>query len=412
MLVSFSVENFKSFLEENLLSLEAKQINEYEELNTFTQGKYKLLKSAFIFGANASGKSNYLDAFYKMRLSVLKSFSDADFFLRTIESTFQFNVIGEKNPTTFKVEFLIKNTKYFYSFSIKRGLVIHELLSKSIQKEVRIFERYSSDATQTYISTPYKKMSKSLSYVRADALIISTLSHLNDSLSIEITNWFRDIEFINSDNLSTSGAIYTDKINNYINLINLADNRIREFRLVDVDVDPKIREKLQSIIDLELPSSVPHLRYKAEKYDEEHNFIEDVEVNFEEMSSNGTKNFMNMIIPIMEAIENGKIIIIDELESMLHVSLVKFVFNLFNSIDSNKNNSQLITTTHDVFILNEDIRRDQVNFVEKNTYGESSIYSLSDFRNVSKSDNLLKKYLLGFYGAIPQLKELVNEKKD
>lgn len=413
MLISFAIENYKSFLEENILSMEAKSIDEFNDLNTFSNDKYILLKSAFIFGANSSGKSNFLDAFYNMRISVLRSFTIDDFFSKSCDKVFKFNTMGTQKPTTFKAEFLIGDVRYYYEFSIKDGLVVKEYLSKDFLKEVRVFERNSSDALKTYVSTPFRKMSKNFSYVRPNALIISTLAHLNDPLSQKISNWFKGIEFINSDNLINNDSIYEDRINNYIDLIKLADNNIKKLRVDLVDIDSKVFERfqaLQSLTDIEIPSKIPDLFYSVSKFDESHNYIEDIEVDFDEMSSSGTKNFMNLIIPIMDAIEGGKVIVIDELESMLHVSLVKFIFNLFNSIDVNKNNAQLITTTHDVFILNEDIRRDQINFVEKNKFAESSIYALTDFKNVIKSDNILKKYLLGFYGAVPQIQVLFNAK--
>lgn len=415
MLISFAIENYKSFLNENILSLETKQIDEFDEFNTFTNGDYKLLKSTFIFGANASGKSNFLDAIYFMRLCVLRSFSEENFTKNIDNRIFQFNTIGDTKPTTFKIEFLIEKTRYYYEFSIKNGQVVREFLSRDIQKEVRIFERNSSDAKDTYISSAFSKMQKSLKFVRNDALIISTLTYLNDPLSKNISDWFKMLIFINSDNLFLSNSIYEDKINNYLKYINLADRTISEFRVEEKEIEPKMFETLQAlkkITDFDLPSKLTELKYTAKKYNMNHDFMENIEVNFDNMSSSGTKNFMKIIIPIIDAIQNGKVIIIDELESMLHVSLVKFIFGLFNSIDINQKNAQLVTTTHDVYILNEDIRRDQINFVEKNEFAESNIYALTDFKNVTKNDNILKKYLLGFYGAVPQLKELFNAKID
>lgn len=414
MLISFSVENYKSFLEDNVLTMEASAIDEFQDLNTFDVSKYRLLKSSFIFGPNSSGKSNFLDAFYNMRLSVLKSFSSEDFFSKSNEKVFKLNVLGEKKPTTFKIEFLIEYTRYYYEFSILDGKVVKELLSKDIKREVIIFERKSSDAkSNIYISSSYRKMSNSMKYVRPNALIISTLSYLNDDLSNKITNWFKNIDFINSENINISDSIYEERINNYINQIKLADHTIDKFRVEEVDIDPKTLEKLQliqKITEIDIPSKVPDLKYIAKKYNEEHELIGNIELDFDQMSSSGTQNFANLIVPIMDALETGSIIVIDELESMLHVSLVKYIFGLFNSIDLNKSNAQLITTTHDVFILNENIRRDQINFVEKNIYGESSLYSLVDFKSVTKSDNLLRKYLLGFYGAVPNLGDLIDAK--
>jgi AAA15 family ATPase/GTPase len=96
-------------------------------------------------------------------------------------------------------------------------------------------------------------------------------------------------------------------------------------------------------------------------------------------------------------------IVIDEMDLHLHPALVRHLISLINSIEHNPNNAQLICTTHDVLLLDEDIRRDQIWFVDKNEHGVSNLYALSDFKDVRKNSDILKRYLLGVYGAIPDL---------
>jgi len=105
--------------------------------------------------------------------------------------------------------------------------------------------------------------------------------------------------------------------------------------------------------------------------------------------------------PIFNVLDKGGVLFIDEIDSRLHCAIVRFVLDMFNSIDLNKNNAQLICNTHDVLLLEENIRRDQIWFVDKNNKGISELYSLSDFNGIRKDNNLLKRYLLGVFGAIP-----------
>jgi len=121
--------------------------------------------------------------------------------------------------------------------------------------------------------------------------------------------------------------------------------------------------------------------------------------------SAGTKKLFEIAGPIIKALEQGNVIFIDEIDSRLHPTLVRFLVMMFNSISKNPKNAQLICNTHDVLLLDEDIRRDQIYFTEKDEYSVSKLYSLTDFIGVRKESKLLKQYLLGMFGATPKLKD-------
>jgi AAA15 family ATPase/GTPase len=104
-----------------------------------------------------------------------------------------------------------------------------------------------------------------------------------------------------------------------------------------------------------------------------------------------------------KAIKESAVIVIDEIYLHLHPALVRHIVAMINSIEHNPNNAQLICTTHDVMLLDDDIRRDQIWFVDKDEHSVSSLYSLGDFKDVRKNSDILKRYLLGVYGAIPNL---------
>jgi hypothetical protein len=138
-------------------------------------------------------------------------------------------------------------------------------------------------------------------------------------------------------------------------------------------------------------------------YDEDKKIAYDIELSFLKYQSKGTIKFFELLGPILDVLENGKVLVVDEIDSRLHCGIVEYILEMFNSIDKNSKNGQLICNTHNVLLLDEDIRRDQIWFIQKDNYGESELYSLDDFKDVRKDDPKLKKYLLGVYGAIPNM---------
>ncbi len=106
-----------------------------------------------------------------------------------------------------------------------------------------------------------------------------------------------------------------------------------------------------------------------------------------------------MLGPILDVLENGKVLVVDEIDSRLHCGIVEYILGMFNFIDKNSKKCQLICNTHNVLLLDEGIRRDQIWFIQKDTYRESELYSLDDFKDVREDDPKLKKYLLGVYCA-------------
>ena len=128
-----------------------------------------------------------------------------------------------------------------------------------------------------------------------------------------------------------------------------------------------------------------------------------VDVPFVDYASEGTKRMYDLSDAFSKAASESAVIVIDEMDLHLHPALVRHLIALINSIEHNPSHAQLICTTHDVLLLDEDIRRDQIWFVDKDEHSVSSLYALSDFKDVRKNSDILKRYLLGVYGAIPDL---------
>ena len=120
-------------------------------------------------------------------------------------------------------------------------------------------------------------------------------------------------------------------------------------------------------------------------------------------NSEGTARLLCYLGWILAALDQGRVIVIDEIDAKLHFLVADYIIKLFNSIDTNPKNAQLICTAHNVMLMDEDLRRDQIYFTSKDKYGESSLVSLSDYKNVRKTDLFSKRYLAGFYAKLPDM---------
>ena len=120
-------------------------------------------------------------------------------------------------------------------------------------------------------------------------------------------------------------------------------------------------------------------------------------------NSEGTVRLLCYLGWILAALDQGRVIVIDEIDAKLHFLVADYIVKLFNSIDTNPKNSQLVCTAHNVMLMDEDLRRDQIYFTSKDKYGESALVSLSDYKNVRKTDLFSKRYLAGFYAKLPDM---------
>ncbi len=144
-----------------------------------------------------------------------------------------------------------------------------------------------------------------------------------------------------------------------------------------------------------------HKRYNSLK-----KAFDTVNFSLDDDESSGTKKFFALTGPILDVLENGHTLVVDELDSKLHPNLVGKIVSLFNSKELNQKNAQLIFNTHNTNLLKDDLfRRDQIWFTEKNKYGAAKLYSLADFKSdtVRKMEPFEENYIRGKYGAVPFL---------
>lgn len=424
MIIEFSVENFLSFKDLTTLSMvKAKSFKEHNDTHTFQiDSKLSLLKSAIIYGNNASGKSNLLEAMGFMKGTVINSFRDA--LMDNNERKFPLEKFilsskTENESSFFEIVFINNNVKYRYGFEIDDNKIIAEWLFHTTSKEVYLFKRELQNI-QINKSSFEEALSKEKD-VKENVLFLSLLATLGKETSSSIVEWFKKFNFVNGihdrgHKRYTIDKLKSDKnffnwVLHFIKYLEISSLSTTEEDVNDIDLEVlKEKEKDEEIINLltsihKIQSKQPkrdQLITYHRKYDENNILIDTVPFNFDKQESEGTKKLLYLLGPWFDTLQNGKVLLVDELDSRLHSHLTLRLIDFFHKF--NTNHAQLICAVHDISLLNkETFRRDQIWFVEKNQFGASELVSLGDFktdkvRNKSAFD---KNYLDGKYGAIP-----------
>ena len=396
MLIRFSFKNFKSFKNENCLDMEATSLKEHEYNVAKTEnGEY--LKVSAIYGANASGKTNVLQAFDYMKKRIL--ISDDSKKNSPIDEENIYSFMINNDPIALEVEILAKNNKiYKYGFEVLKDKIISEwLFEKRVNKFYAIFERENNN-----VSMKPNKISELVNIDERTLLlnIYSKIDRNNEDFS-NVYDWF-----VNSTYLDLSNPNFERFINNRVSLKILSDENYKKellkfIKTFDSGIEgikttPDSIEAVKSnngIIDIEVIHRGENGELKALPF-----YLE----------SNGTRKMFHLFDFFMDALKNGMVLFVDELDQKLHPLLTRYIINLFHNSDTNKGNGQLIYSTHDTVNLNkETFRRDEIWFAEKDKDGVSKIYSLADYKindvKVRNDATYNKDYLSGRYGAIPVL---------
>jgi hypothetical protein len=412
MLVGYKFDNYTSFYEETILSMQSGKDRKFIEQNTFKTAYGRLNKSALVFGANGSGKSNLVSALQYMCTCVLASF-EVQAKIVAVQNSFIFNEMGFNKPKTFEVSFIIDNILYEYGFSILNGKIEKEYLYKKIKRKTEVFIRKSSNWKDISITSDFDNVKHLIQNTREDALFLSWANFGNNEIAMKVYNWFENIEFFDGDDTkeflsSTVDYIQEDEENKekVLKFLNKAALDVLDINIEIKEDDSRkffmeslkksVRDKLES-----LPSvRTVDLKVLHKVYSKDWTEVGTIEKNIG-IESNGTKKMFEIAGPIINSIENGKIIIIDEIDARLHPILVNHLVKLFNL---NSTNAQLICTTHNIMLLDEDLRKDQIYFIDKNGYGVSRVTCLADFKGIRKDSKIVKQYLSGAFNSVPNIK--------
>lgn len=431
MLLQFSVNNFRSIKDTVTFSMNTASNKESE--HSFQVRNTHLLNSAVIYGANASGKSNVLKAMGFMRAVVLNKPKITQSTDKLPHEPFRLNTETEQASSYFEIIFFLENIKYRYGFEADSSTVYAEwLYSDENGKEARLFER-DSEQRLHYVNRPKFKEGIGLK-VPDNHLFIWKCDQNDGDISKKILQWFVHFNFIdgleNEDyfNFALTKMTESGTKTELLKLVKTADLGIEEIAIGQKDVTnaatqhfmnnpdiPKdVKQKMLHEVNNGASAWIESLQSRHKKFNAENQEIGSVLFELDEDESQGTQKFFALSAPILDTLENGGVLLIDELDASLHPMLTECFIKLFNKKELNKYNAQLIFVTHDIHLLSvpELFERDQIWFTEKNKYGATDLYSLLEFRKNNKgkdvraSDNLEKHYLQGRFGAVPYIGKL------
>jgi AAA15 family ATPase/GTPase len=415
MLINFTCGNFLSFKEEKTLSmLTATPVKEFQDENVFEADRYKLLKSAVIYGANASGKSNLLKAMMKMRKLVINSAKNSQKGEPLRIKTFQLSESSLKTPSKFEITFLVENKKYRYGFEADNKKVKSEWLFFSTKiKEEPLFLR-KGEAIQVF--NKFKDGRGLEERTRENALFLSVCAQFNVEIAGDILEWFADFNIISGLQDKHFQRFSEDMFLNDSNAKMMITDFVKKADLGIQDINIKRLKVTDDILPSSMPSEIKQSLLKEElsnistlhnMYDDEGNVSGKTHFDFDSQESEGSKKYFRLSGPILDTLKKGKILVIDELDARLHPILTAEIVRLFNSKETNPNNAQLIIATHDTNLLSAKIfRRDQIWFTEKDYTEATDLYSLVEYKlagrgKVRNDASFEKDYFQGRYGAIP-----------
>jgi AAA15 family ATPase/GTPase len=417
MLIEFSVTNFKSIQTMQTFSLVANPATELQEQNSFaTSGKGvpRLLRSAAIYGSNASGKSNLIEAIKFMITFVTGSSKEGQEGEPIDVKPFLFNTVSRTEPSVFEVLFLQEGVRYQYGFAVDRTRVTQEwLIAYPEGRPQRWFEReldVDAKGESWYFGSKFKGHKTLLQEAtRSNALFLSTAVQLNNEQLKTVYNWFQQkLRTIGVGGLSpeyTTTLCKTEKNRRRIlDLLNAADLSIS-------DIKVEMKKFDSSDLPSDMPEPIKDMFRKDLDGKEIHEvkFLHAVEGTDELVTldaddeSVGTRKLFAIAGPWFDVIDNGRVLFVDELNNSMHPLMVRFLIGLINNPQINQKNAQLIFSTHDTSVLDNDLfRRDQIWFTEKDATYATMLYPLSDF-TPRKGEALEKGYLKGRYGALPYI---------
>ncbi len=426
MLVEFSVENHRAFRERQVFSMVASRPTEHT-LETGTSSVPYVLPQTCLFGANGAGKSSLIGAMQFMQRFVDNfGFDRADFnragfhfYPKKPEvEPFLFHSEWRDRPSEFEAIFLHEETLYQYGFSLTRERVVEEWLfarPNRTRRQRHLFTRCYDGSKGTYdwsINSVHLKGPRESwkEQTREDALFLSTAVYLNSEELKKPYAWFADQIKMMDENGSSLYTLsrfkesgWSRKVIEFLKRVDvsLTNIDVRESNPFESEDFLKSPVEIQKAMRASLPDDARQLVAYSVREDEKG---EPVALNFDEESS-GTQSLLGLTGPILDTLENGYVLVVDELNSSLHPLAFQALITLFSDPQINKKKAQLIFTTHDSSVTEGDscIGHDQIWLVNKGTDLAAKLVPYSDFKKVRSAPSFQKGYLQGRYGGIPRI---------
>ena len=414
MLLDIEIKNLKSFKNQTIFSMEAE--NKIEDRNSFEvevgKEKFELLKTAVLFGGNASGKSNFTSV-----LSIFRYYLFNKGIEKYNKEGFRFG--EEDKNSTIKVRNVVDDKIYEYILEINfntKKIIKEKLYITALERKL-VFEREKNKIVK-YDKEIFSEYEITIGFINETLTdsdsVISRIIEWRVPEEIEKYIFYIDKIKINNYSDDLGKYIYENKNNKklvieFLKKIGIIVNDIEVYREKNEFFLKNIREskEFQILSEKEQEKLLSQIAYIYRiHFVYEDNQKQKYKLEYYEQSA-GTQKILSMFFPIYNLLNNGGVMIIDELDITLHYSLIKEIIKMFNSVEYNRKNAQLIFTTHNLLLMDFNLfREDQIWFLENNDVSTGTeLYSLSDVEGYEKNKYLLRDYLNGNFGGIPKLED-------
>ena len=413
MLIEFSITNFLSFKDKVTFSMKASSDKTLKN-NYVNIGSEKILKTTAFYGANASGKTNLFKILGIVN-NMIKGSNSLSPNAPLPIIPFKLSKETINKPSEFEIKFIVDKIRYVYGFKADYKNVYEEYLFYYPNgRPVKIFIRKNIDE-YSFNSSYEKELNDIKTKNTKNKFFVSTATSWNFDKTKPAFDFLTEKLGVVLSHEQIKGysnnMYFNDKTNSIkkfaINFLEKADFNINDYEIIEDKMTEEKMLNMPDIIKNLIPVNAPLYRVNTFHLVGKEKYRFDISEE-----SLGTQTIFNFIPVIKDVLDNGKVIFIDEFDKSLHPFIVKYIIKIFNNPDLNKNGAQLIFNTHDTNLLDLDLlRRDQIWFTDKNYENAASdIYPLDDF-SVRKEKNIEKDYLLGRYGAVPFIKEDLNNEE-
>lgn len=420
MLLQFSFSNFKSFKDETVLNLIAPNAAKYDYYAHKTIFRNAVLKTATVYGSNASGKTKLFEAFDFMKTVICpprgKDKIPVLDYWQTKYDAFRLNTYSSEQNSFFEAVFIIDDIQYRYGFELNHKEIIAEWLYMKTKREINVFSR-ELNSKITYKDKHFNaKVADNIisaNMVSSTASFLAVLSTFNEPLATKIVDWFRESKVISANDIRSSltypipvlaDSNRKDKI---VSFMKAFDFNIEDMNLHELPVS-EIPEKIKEVIgeDNLKGKWFDGVNTLHKQYNKLYEKEKDVWFSMEKDESFGTNRLFALSWAIISSLKNGTVLFIDEFDSGIHPFIARMIVELYYKCHST---AQLIINTQNTALLsskdddgNKLFLKHQVYLIDKNRYGESMITPLSDFSSDMRS-NMEKLYLEGDLGGVPYI---------
>ena len=403
-----SVENFASFADKIEFTTEIDSGKKEFIESVFSCGDNQFNKVSFLYGANGSGKTFFCKIIREIQRllewSPLCGMNNSELLslpqLKGMDdpiTTFAFDMSYEEKPTRFVVEIILDGITYHYEFAVLNRKIEYELLTKKYRRTEKLIERTSPSYKDIILKSDLKDFENTKQVVKEEALCLPIAALLNNKMALKINAAIKGICVVSMTAArlkpTNSKEAFSDERLARDIKVSFEEEEIAHQKIDSDDFENReiIAKKMTVGVD------TVHAVFKDGKE------TTSTPITFFADESLGTVKLFTALPYLFDILESGGVLVIDEIENGLHLSLAKEIVELFMNESTNPNHAQLICTSHQPLLLDGAFRRDQVWIASKNDLGKSSLHRLSDYKTSRAKVNLTNKILEGAFGCNPNI---------